>query len=134
MGKLPERGLSLSATDNTPLKPLVAVDGEPAFDEAWQAQVLAIADTLVQSGMFSAAAWSDALGAALEKAAADGAEDNQETYYQRALNALESLVAKNSEIDQRAATAFGPLPLPLLAALSASVFAFGLVGSSALSQ
>lgn len=92
----------LNATDSDSLKPLVAVDGEPAFDEAWQAQVLAIADSLLQSGMFSAGEWSAALGAALEKAAAADAVDNQETYYQCALNALESLVANNSEIDQQA--------------------------------
>lgn len=94
----------MTANDDKALKPLVAVDGEPAFDEAWQAQVLAIADTLVQNGMFSAGAWSDALGAALEKAAADGAADNQQTYYRSALNALEALVASNSEIDRQAMT------------------------------
>ncbi|CAD7843248.1 MAG: Metal chaperone, involved in Zn homeostasis [Olavius algarvensis Gamma 3 endosymbiont] len=94
----------MSATDDRALKPLVAVDGQPAFDEAWQAQVLALADTLVQSGMFSAAAWSDALGAALKQAADDAADDNQETYYRCALSALESLVAQNSEIDRRAMT------------------------------
>ena len=92
----------MTATDDNALKPLAAVDGEPAFDEAWQAQVLAIADTLVQNGVFSAGAWSQALGAALEKATVDGAADNQETYYQCALSALESLVASNSEIDRQA--------------------------------
>lgn len=94
----------MSATDDNALKPLVTVDGEPAFDEAWQAQVLAIADTLLQNGMFSAGAWSDALGEALKQAAVDGAVDNQQTYYQCALHALESLVARNSEIDKRAMT------------------------------
>jgi nitrile hydratase accessory protein len=88
--------------DDASLKPLAAVDGEPAFDEPWQAEVLAIADTLVQSGLFSAGAWSDALGAALAKASADGAADNQETYYQCALSALETLVAEHSEIDRQA--------------------------------
>ena len=92
----------MTPTENNSLKPLAAVDGQPAFDEAWQAEVLAIAYTLVQSGMFSAGAWSDALGAALEKAAADEAVDNQETYYRCALSALETLVAEHSEIDQRA--------------------------------
>jgi nitrile hydratase accessory protein len=92
----------LSTTEDSALKPLAAVDGEPAFDEAWQAQVLAIADTLVQNGMFSAGAWSAALGAALENAAAEGAVDNQQIYYQCALSALESLVANNSEIDRSA--------------------------------
>jgi len=84
------------------LKPLAAVDGEPAFTEAWQAVVLAIADTLVQSGMFSAGDWSNALGAALKKAEADGETDNQESYYKCALAALESLVAEHSEIDREA--------------------------------
>lgn len=84
------------------LRPLAAVDGEPAFEEAWQAQVLAIADTLVQQGMFSAGAWSEALGAALRDAEADGAEDNQQTYYRSALAALESLVERHSEIDRQA--------------------------------
>jgi hypothetical protein len=46
----------LNSTGDDSLKPLAAVDGEPAFDEAWQAQVLAIADSLVQNGMFSVGA------------------------------------------------------------------------------
>lgn len=84
----------------TSLKPLAGVDGEPAFDEPWQAQALAIADTLVQSGMFSAVAWSDALGAALKQAEAAGSEDDHETYYRCVLSALEGLVASHSEIDR----------------------------------
>ena len=83
-------------------KPLAAVDGEPVFAEAWQAQVLAIADTLVQQGLFSAGAWSEALGAALREAEAGGAEDNQETYYRAALAALEGLIAEHSDIDRQA--------------------------------
>ena len=81
------------------LKPLASVDGEAAFDEAWQAEALAIADTLVQNGMFSAGAWSAALGEALRNAEADGASDDQQTYYQCVLTALEALVAQYSEID-----------------------------------
>ena len=84
------------------LKPLAAVDGEPAFAEPWEAQVLALADTLVQNGLFSAAAWSDALGAELRRAAAGGEADNQLTYYSCALRALESLVAQYSDIDTSA--------------------------------
>jgi nitrile hydratase accessory protein len=84
------------------LAPLAATDGEPAFDQPWQAQVLAIADTLVQSGMFSASTWSDALGAELKKAIEGGEADNQETYYRCVLQTLETLVAANSEIDREA--------------------------------
>lgn len=84
------------------LKPLASVDGEAAFDEAWQAEALAIADTLVQNGLFSAEDWSQALGAALHQAEAAGAADDQQTYYQCVLAALESLVAQHSEIDRQA--------------------------------
>ena len=84
------------------LKPLAGVDGDPVFDEAWQAQALAIADTLVQNGVFSAVEWSAALGDALAAAAAGGEPDNQETYYQCVLRAVESLVERNSEIDRAA--------------------------------
>ncbi|MDH3633861.1 MAG: nitrile hydratase accessory protein [Gammaproteobacteria bacterium] len=87
---------------STLLKPLASVDGQPAFDEPWQAEALAIADTLVQYGMFSASAWSDALGAALTQAQSGAATDDQSTYYQCVLIALERLVAEHSEIDQQA--------------------------------
>ena len=48
-------GVTSEPAENA-LKPLASVDGEAAFDEPWQAEALAIADTLVQSGMFSAVA------------------------------------------------------------------------------
>lgn len=75
------------------LRPLARQDGEPVFNEAWQAQTLGLAATLVEAGMFSAAQWSDSLGAALKQAAADGRPDDTETYYAAALNALETLLA-----------------------------------------
>ena len=84
------------------LKPLASVDGEPVFDEAWQAQALAIADTLVQNGLFTAGEWSQTLGDELASAAAAGATDNQGTYYRCVLNALEKLVAGHSQIDRAA--------------------------------
>ena len=92
----------MSEEQQSALKPLAAVDGNPVFDEAWQAQALAIADSLVRAGLFSASDWSDALGAALRQAESNGAADNQETYYQCVLSALEGLVASHSEINQQA--------------------------------
>ena len=83
-----------------PLKPLAGRDGEPVFAEAWQAEALAMADTLVQAGLFSVGAWSEALGKALREAEADGADDDQQTYYQCVLAALEGLVAEHSAIDR----------------------------------
>ena len=87
------------------LKPLASVDGEAAFDEPWQAEALAIADTLVQNGMFSAGTWSAALGEALRNAEAGGASDDQQTYYQCVVTALEGLIAQHSEIDRPAMSA-----------------------------
>jgi len=91
----------MADANSTLLKPLASVDGQPAFDEPWQAEALAIADTLVQNGMFTTSAWSDALGAALAQAESSGAADDQGTYYQCVLSALEGLVAEHSEIDQQ---------------------------------
>jgi nitrile hydratase accessory protein len=91
--------------DKDDLKPLASVDGAAAFDEPWQAEALAIADTLVRNGMFSAGSWSQALGEALRKAEAGGASDDQQTYYQCVLTALEGWIAQHSEIDRPAMTA-----------------------------
>ncbi len=60
------------------LKPLLSVNGDPIFDEAWQAEALA------------------------KIAESENAVDNQETYYNCVLSALEQLVAEHSEIDQQA--------------------------------
>ena len=90
----------MQTLDDNSLRPLASKDGEPAFDEAWQAEALAIADTLVQNGLFSASAWSNALGEALRQAEADGASDDQQTYYECVLGALEGLIAQHSEIDR----------------------------------
>ena len=92
----------MSGQKNPALKPLVAVDGEPSFDEPWQAEALAIADTLVQNGVFSATAWSDALGEALQNAAVNAVVDDQTTYYRCVVVALEKLIANHSDIDQLA--------------------------------
>ncbi len=88
--------------DNDLLKPLAGVDGDPVFDEAWQAQALAIADTLVQNGLFGAVEWSRTLGEKLAAAEADGQPDNQETYYRCVLASIETLVAAHSDIDSAA--------------------------------
>jgi nitrile hydratase accessory protein len=82
----------LSAPDTAEILPLAGRGGGPTFAEPWQAQVLALAFALVEQGVLSPAAWSEALGAELRRAAAKGAPDDQETYYGAALAALEQLV------------------------------------------
>jgi nitrile hydratase accessory protein len=75
---------------------LKARDGEPAFDEPWQAETLALADLLVQRGLISPARWAETLGA--EIAARKAAPDDRETYYRAALAALERLLAEEGAV------------------------------------
>lgn len=70
-----------------PLAPLARRDDDPVFEEAWQAQALGMADTLVQAGAFSAADWAAALGEAVR-----AEEDTTTGYYRAVLRALESLL------------------------------------------
>jgi len=94
----------LSVFEASGFNPVAKPDQAPVFDEAWHAQVLALADTLAQSGLFTPTEWSDVLGEELRNAADRGAPDDQETYYSAALRALERLVA-----------AAGSVPTPILA-------------------
>ena len=43
----------MSAPEVSKIKPLVRRDGEPAFDEAWQAELLALGNALTEAGVFS---------------------------------------------------------------------------------
>ena len=83
----------LCPPDQPGLGPLARRDGEPVFDEPWQAQVLGLAFSLVENGLFSNQQWSQALGAALRAAAEQGAPDDTATYYGAALATLEKLTA-----------------------------------------
>jgi len=76
-----------------PLAPPGAV-----FDEAWQAQTLAMADAMVRAGHFTANQWADTLGAQLKAAEAAHKPDTLDTYYNAALKALEQLSAEQARI------------------------------------
>ena len=69
------------------LRPLARRDGDPAFDEAWQAQALALADCLTREGVFTAQEWAEALGVAVREH-----DDTTEGYYRAVLAALERLL------------------------------------------
>jgi len=56
----------------------------------------AIADALLRRGLFTAADWASALGAALAEADHHGAPDTPATYYRSALVALEQLLAQHA--------------------------------------
>ena len=80
------------------IKPFKRMDGEPVFDEPWQAQVLAMVDSLISSGVIEATAWSDTLGIELKKSQQLGASDDITTYYKAVLQALEQLLDQNTDI------------------------------------
>ena len=88
------------------LGPLRRKDGDPTFDEPWQAQSLAIADRLVDAGVVTATAWAETLGFEVQSAARAGAADNADTYYLAVLGAVEKLLRQieiigREELDAR---------------------------------
>lgn len=68
-------------------------EGGPVFDETWQADAFAMVVALTDAGVFTAAEWSDALGAAIRAAQAAGDPDLGDTYYVHWVAALERLCA-----------------------------------------
>jgi len=80
--------------------PFRRMDGEPVFDEPWQAQVLAMVDSLITSGVIEATAWSDTLGNELKKAQRLDASDDITTYYKAVLQALEQLLDRYTDISR----------------------------------
>lgn len=83
------------------IAPLARRDGEPVFDEPWQAQALGLAFSLCERGVFSPAHWSQALGAALERILASGASDTPQTYYRAVVEALEGVLSESGEVSAR---------------------------------
>jgi len=88
----------LKVPERSQFAPVTRDDDGPVFDEPWHAQVLALAFDLAERKVFSPAQWSDTLGAKLREASAEGKPDNQQTYYEAALAALEQLVAGEGTI------------------------------------
>jgi nitrile hydratase accessory protein len=88
----------LSGPERDALQPRGTDADERGFDEPWQAQVLGVAYSLAERGVFSRGEWSDALGSALRGAAEAGAPDTQATYYAAALQALEGLLARSGAV------------------------------------
>ena len=88
----------MSRPETDALAPLPAKDGEPVFGEAWQAQALAMADSLVKAGHLQATDWAEALGAELNRRFDAGAADTAETYYLAVLSALEGLLDNSGAV------------------------------------
>ena len=78
--------------------PLARHDGEPVFDEPWQAQALGLAFSLAERGVYTPAQWSRALGAEHAKLLSKGAPDTPLTYYEAVVRALEQLIRENGPL------------------------------------
>ena len=80
------------------LTPLKRLDDGPVFDEAWQAQSLAMADVMISKGIFSASEWAKTLSAALADKELNNQPDDMNSYYEAVLVALSNLLDKNGAI------------------------------------
>jgi nitrile hydratase accessory protein len=70
-------------------------DEPGSFAEPWQAEALALAQSLQETGVITNAQWSQALGDAIKRAQAAGDPDRGDTYYLHVLDALEQLLMAN---------------------------------------
>ena len=74
-------------------------DQAAVFREPWEAEAFALAVTLRERGVFTAAEWAAALGDEIKKAQGRGDPDTGETYYRHWLAALERIVAEKGLTD-----------------------------------
>ncbi|MDA7947862.1 MAG: nitrile hydratase accessory protein [Hyphomicrobiaceae bacterium] len=88
----------MSRSEAGEIRPLARHDGDPVFDEPWQAQALGLAFTLAERGVFTPAQWSQTLGAKHRQILARGAADNAQTYYEAVVSALEALICDSGKL------------------------------------
>ncbi len=80
--------------------PLKSRDNEPAFNEPWQAQALAMANMLIRSSIVSSAQWADALAQELRKAESSGERDDTEAYFAAVISALEHILIDGKNVSR----------------------------------
>jgi hypothetical protein len=90
----------LNPPEQTSVTPFKRMDGEPVFDEAWQAQLLAMVDQMIVNSVFSNALWSDTLGQNLKAAESRGEADDIDTYYAAVLSSFETLLTQSSDVSK----------------------------------
>ena len=81
-------------------QPLKTLDGLPVFEQEWQAQILAMADTLILNKSYKPTSWSETFGAGLKRAHAAGQPDDLGTYYKVALETLEMLLTEQGNVTE----------------------------------
>jgi nitrile hydratase accessory protein len=72
------------------LSPLPQKQGEPVFQDSWEAEAYAIGNLLVKEGHLLSAEWMQRMAVAISAAQAAGDPDHGDTYYQHWCAALES--------------------------------------------
>ncbi len=81
MKSVPDRNLPGLITD---------AEGEPIFNEPWQAQIFAIVVALNEAGHFTWVQWAETLGTVLKQT---GESDRVEDYFHHWAKALEQILA-----------------------------------------
>ena len=94
----------MNQSETSSVKPFKRLDGEPIFDETWQAQLLAMVDQMITNNVFSNSLWSETLGANLKAAEAAGESDDVDTYYAAVLRSFEQLLDQSSSISNQTIT------------------------------
>ncbi len=94
----------MNQPETSSVKPFKRLDGDPVFDEAWQAQLLAMVDQMITNNVFSNSLWSKTLGANLKAAEAAGQSDDIDTYYAAVLQSFEQLIELSSSISNQTIT------------------------------
>ena len=68
-------------------------ENQPVFNEPWEAQVFALTVSMHDKGLFEWKDWAEVFGAALAE------DDDQHSYYEVWLQALEIFLSKQSFLD-----------------------------------
>lgn len=83
------------------LVPFGGTNGNALFEEAWQAEALAIADLLIQRERITRKEWAEALSNELSAAGYSNEPDTAETYYRCVVSAIEYLLDRGSSITRK---------------------------------
>jgi nitrile hydratase accessory protein len=85
--------------------PWPAEEGEPVFNEPWEAQAFGLAVQLSEAGHFTWPEWADVLSEEIKAAQEGGDPDTGSNYYHHWLRALERICAeKNLAVEREVET------------------------------
>jgi len=91
-------GLAEFCQDTT-VTPLLRDEGQPAFNDSWEAEAFTIGKILVANGVVTPREWFDVISDEIRKAVAAGDPDRGDTYYQHWMNAIERICIEKGLFD-----------------------------------